>query len=422
MRVKFIATLLLAALTAFLLGPSTGQSQGPRGGDRGTRGGGGGGRGGFGGGGFGGGGFGGGGAAMDPDRIFEMTARGAETVNIAEMRMGRDRAEQWAKENGITNGQLTREQFREYSKSWSAGGAGATRPGAPTAPAAESRRGGGRGGAGGADFDFDKFAEDRFNRLDKNRDGFLSFDEMSENLKAEKDKWDTNQDGVIDRAEFKEYLKAWQEKQQAEGRGARDAGGDTRGNQQPSGEHEQPTSELDKKVVVLRAGKLGDKMPNWFTDFDLDKDAQVALWEWKEKGGSLAEFREWDLNGDGFITPDEVLRRTAVVSKDGSSAVPSTSSGGAGARQGGGQQGANWLASLLRGGRGGQGGGAPGGRGAGGMPGGGRGQGAAAPGGGRGSFGGGGFNRGGMNRGGPDASNPDNGEEGGAPRRGRQGR
>ena len=29
-----------------------------------------------------------------------------------------------------------------------------------------------------------------FRRLDKDGDGYLSYDEMSENLKAEKDKWD----------------------------------------------------------------------------------------------------------------------------------------------------------------------------------------------------------------------------------------
>jgi EF hand len=424
MRVKFIATLSLVAFVAFLLDPTTGQSQAPRGGgDRGSRGGRGGGGGGFGGGGFGGGGGGAGAMSMDPDRIFEMMARGGDSIVIADMRMGRDRAEQWAKDNGVTNGTLTREQFREYSKSWTTGGAGGARPGGPAAPAPGGDRRG--GGTGGRDFDFDKFAEERFNRLDKNKDGFLSFDEMSENLQAEREKWDINKDGVIDRAEFKEYLKAYMEKQQAD-RGAW-GGGDNRGGQQAGSDPETPpVSELDRKVVVLRAGKLGDKMPAWFMEFDIDKDAQVALWEWKEKGGDLATFRDWDLNGDGFITPDEVLRRTALVLADEKSSVPGNSGGGArGGARFGGAQGGNSPANLSRSGRGGQGGGAPGGRGAG-MPGGDRGRGAGAPGGdrGRGGFGGGGFGGGGFggggfgrtNRGGADPNAPDQGEDAPAPR------
>jgi Ca2+-binding EF-hand superfamily protein len=42
-----------------------------------------------------------------------------------------------------------------------------------------------------------------------------------------------------------------------------------------------------------------------FKELDKDGDGQIGLYEWK---GSPAEFREYDLNGDGFITPDELLR------------------------------------------------------------------------------------------------------------------
>src|SRR5206468_2180982 len=55
-------------------------------------------------------------------------------------------------------------------------------------------------------------------------------------------------------------------------------------------------AELDKKVVVYRAGKLPSNIPKWFKDYDIDGDGQIALYEWKEKEGTVAEFRKLDLN------------------------------------------------------------------------------------------------------------------------------
>jgi Ca2+-binding EF-hand superfamily protein len=428
MRVQFVAGVLLVALVAFLIDPSTGQSQPPRGGggggrNRGGQGGGGGwgaqggsgwgaqgggawgaqgggawgGQGGGGWGGQGGGGRGG----FDPDRIFDMLAQGANTIKIANMTFGRDRVEQWAKEKGITNGELTREQYREFSQAGFGGRQGGRTGGGIPDP---------RGGRGGRDFD--SRVEAIFNRMDKNGDGVLSYDEMSENLKAERDKWDANKDGLIDREEFKEYLKAFEAKRQADW--AENGGGppgDNRGGggPGPEGTDQRPPSELDKKVVVLRAGKLGDAMPDWFQDYDLDGDAQVALWEWKEKGGDLAKFREWDLNGDGFITPDEVLRVLALANKDaaatgGNRSASASGQGGNRFARGGGQGpgGGQGGGGGVRGMGGGNFPGFPGGQGVGGP---------ASPGSGdnRGGFGRSGFGRG---RGGDNADNPDNPDSG----------
>lgn len=387
MRVKFAISFLFVCLIAFLIGPLTGQSQQPPG------------RGGFGGrSGFGGGGGGFSGATMDPNAIFDAMARGGNTIKISDIRRGRDQATAWAQKNRITNGEFTRDQWFDYSKTWTAGGradAGTSPPpagGSTTAPGPQpGASGGDRGPRGrsnsGRDFDIVSFADMRFKQADRNGDGFLQVEEMSENLQAEKDKWDTNKDGRIDQDEFREYMKAWYEKKQAErGENGGDSGGgsgDGRGSLPPGasiGGDERPAYDLDKKVVVLRAGKLGDKMPAWFTEYDLDKDAQVALYEWKEKGGELAEFRKWDLNGDGFITPDEVLRVLAT-GKD-PNAAPSgsdsrvASAGGPG--RGGNSGGLGGLLNGMFGGRrpgGAQGGGTgkPGGGftgGAGGFPGG----------------------------------------------------
>src|SRR5262245_38498545 len=102
-RFKLVATLLIIALVCFLLAPQEGQTQPPRGG-----GGGGGIR-------FGGGG--GMGFGMDPERIFDALARGNSTIRISDLQMGRDQAEEWARKQGISNGQLTKDQFIAYTDS-----------------------------------------------------------------------------------------------------------------------------------------------------------------------------------------------------------------------------------------------------------------------------------------------------------------
>jgi Ca2+-binding EF-hand superfamily protein len=49
-------------------------------------------------------------------------------------------------------------------------------------------------------------------------------------------------------------------------------------------------------------------LPAWFKDLDLDGDGQVALYEWRQAGKKFEDFREFDLNDDGFITAEEILR------------------------------------------------------------------------------------------------------------------
>src|SRR5262249_9312848 len=70
----------------------------------------------------------------------------------------------------------------------------------------------GPGGEGGPR-DPNAWMDERFRLLDRDGDGFLSYEEMTENLKAEKDKWDVNKDGRIDLMEWREYVKAFLEQQ-----------------------------------------------------------------------------------------------------------------------------------------------------------------------------------------------------------------
>src|SRR5262249_46479452 len=112
-------------------------------------------------------------------------------------------------------------------------------------------------------------------------------------LKVDPARWDTNHDGLIDRNEFRAYFLA----RFAQGGDARQA---------------NPVTiileeEFDKRPTVLRAGKLPKEL-KWFSDLDIDKDGQIALWECRQAGKSIEEFQSYDRNDDGFITPEEALR------------------------------------------------------------------------------------------------------------------
>ena len=46
-------------------------------------------------------------------------------------------------------------------------------------------------------------------------------------------------------------------------------------------------------------------LPEEYAELDRDKDGQLGLYEWKLS--EIAEFRSYDVNADGFLTPRELL-------------------------------------------------------------------------------------------------------------------
>jgi hypothetical protein len=145
-------------------------------------------------------------------------------------------------------------------------------------------------------------AEADFNVRDLNGDGFLNRDEMPAPLKAELSKWDTNRDNLISLDEYKFYY------------AARTLDRQPRGKQQAEPIIVIEEEDLDARPVVLRAGKLPIKeLPPWFMQLDTDHDGQVALSEWHKAGKDLDEFRDWDRNDDGFITPDEAVYKQRLI-------------------------------------------------------------------------------------------------------------
>jgi Ca2+-binding EF-hand superfamily protein len=66
--------------------------------------------------------------------------------------------------------------------------------------------------------------------------------------------------------------------------------------------------------LSVKVDNLPEGLPPWFNDLDTDGDGQITLQEWRKAGKSMDEFDKYDLNGDGIITPEEVLR---VLKKTG---------------------------------------------------------------------------------------------------------
>jgi hypothetical protein len=143
----------------------------------------------------------------------------------------------------------------------------------------------------------DQVAQADFNLRDRNGDGFLNMDEMPGQLKSELSRWDSNRDNLISLDEYKRYYATVMQ----------DGGG---GAQSIRIREEE---DLDARPVMFRAGKLPKGLPAWFKQLDTNKDGQVALSEWHRGGRDLDEFRDWDRNDDGFITPEEALYKQRLV-------------------------------------------------------------------------------------------------------------
>ncbi len=252
-----------------------------------------------------------GGRSSDPNERWNQFSGGSEVwvrSKIADPRQQRI-FDFIAQQVGVTNGQITRQQYLGFAQQRMAARASRTeaspsvpslpvQPGFPAAapsgdprtdPAAIAAR-----------------ADDRFRRYDQNGDGLLNYDEMPESLRAERDKWDANHDGLIDLNEYRAYYLARTQQKMAE----RAATTSTAPSILPF--LAPPPEEEVQKPVVYRAGKLPKELPAWFEQMDTDGDGQIGLYEWRAAGRSVDEFQRYDRNDDGFVTAEEVLHLVAM--------------------------------------------------------------------------------------------------------------
>ncbi len=75
--------------------------------------------------------------------------------------------------------------------------------------------------------------------------------------------------------------------------------------------------ELEAYFVDIQeqSGGADEAIPGWFYELDANRDQQVAMTEFTEEWSDekLAEFTSLDINGDGLLTTQEVLRANAMV-------------------------------------------------------------------------------------------------------------
>jgi hypothetical protein len=191
------------------------------------------------------------------------------------------------------------------------------------------------GGPGGSSSNNDGYAEYNFRRRDQNGDGLLNYDEMSDTLQAERDRWDANKDGFIDLNEYKGYSQARMAQREAERANSDSPWG------RPGDLPWLPPApiEEDKKPVVYKVGNLPKELPAWFKQYDTDPDAQIGLYEWKSSGRALEEFFKMDRNGDGFLTVEETLFHQTNAKKDSGADSRTAATGPRGGPPGGGPPG-----------------------------------------------------------------------------------
>ena len=253
--------------------------------------------------------------------LFDLYSGGKDefdvaTVSIPPQLAGREPAEQrrarWAaflQKKGVSDGKMTRDLVRQFANEVRRrqrarqkqrkgnGGSFAAGPLGPPlgAPAGRSPA------PGGSDRIFDLYSggKDEFDVATVAIPPQFTRGESAEQKRA---RWAAFlqkkgvSDGKMTRDLFRQFA---DEVRQKAGRGGRPPGATP----PPA-----PGTDQERRPLVYRRGKLPKELPPWFAQLDRDGDSQVGLYEWMAAGRAVNEFLAMDLNGDGFLTAEEVLR------------------------------------------------------------------------------------------------------------------
>jgi Ca2+-binding EF-hand superfamily protein len=187
----------------------------------------------------------------------------------------------------------------------------ATPPTKPTGTQLASASGstsGGKSGTtshGGEEARYRAYAESLLRQYDKNKNGALDRDEWGQ-LQGDPATIDRNKDGAITTDELTIWVTEYSRRATGSwGSSTTSGGGGARGSSAArSGETKKPYR------MRTPTERLPPGLPDWFPRKDTDCDGQVSMAEFAQQWNEakVAEFRKYDLNGDGIITPAECLQ------------------------------------------------------------------------------------------------------------------
>jgi len=261
---------------------------------------------------------------MDPGDMFDKwMSKGRGYFLVEEARFGKEELQTFAKDNGISDGKISRDQFIKY---WARREEMREKKDDPSKKVEvvkkeEPKR------SGPDNADVDARATETFTRYDTNGDGYLNAEEIGKTnrFRNEWEKWDANGDKLISLAEWRTYFRDMNQRKiaQREERDAERAKTDTAKKSSASSPAKGVIiieEDDDAPPLVYHAGaKLPAGVPAWFTELDKDKDGQVSLYEWNKgkEGKDLDVFERMDRNGDGYLTVEEVLYFQRFVENGG---------------------------------------------------------------------------------------------------------
>jgi hypothetical protein len=145
-------------------------------------------------------------------------------------------------------------------------------------------------------------ADKVFRVLDADGDGVLARTELTTELHSEKA--DSSGNGRVERDEYRLYLerRVMAAVPAAIARAEKDDEDDD-----DDDDRERSTKPPEKSDE--------EELPGWFVELDVDRDDQVALFEWRRAGGEIKYFAEMDLDEDGLLTQEEYFRFVEMLEK-----------------------------------------------------------------------------------------------------------
>ena len=172
----------------------------------------------------------------------------------------------------------------------------------------------------GANRRVQRWAGAMIRQYDRNKNGQLESDE-SKNMRGEFKTADADGDGVITREEMTARLVQFSQN--------RSDGKSPKSEAKKASSPSRPNPWADRRSYrfLSPSERLPEDLPPWFLTRDENADGQIAMAEYSTDWSSpsvaaanAAEFAQYDLNGDGMITPKECIVATNAEGEEGTAA------------------------------------------------------------------------------------------------------